>query len=99
MDKLKKLLCCLWSTPTAILIATILYLYADRNEYISLKVHGFNKKGSIGLVTNKWTGESCVFTTSFDGEDFIFDHLQSYPSCNDGNAKMKDEFYRMWLLP
>ena len=26
---------CLWSTPTAILIATILYLYADRNEYIN----------------------------------------------------------------
>jgi hypothetical protein len=82
MDKLKKLLCCLWSTPTAILIATILYLYADRNEYISLKEDKFNRPGSIGLVTNKWTGNTCVFTTSDDAEGYTLDYLDSYPTCN-----------------
>jgi len=98
MDKLKKLLCCLWSTPTAILIATIFYLYADRNEYISLKEDRFKDRGSFGLVTNKWTGNTCVFSTSVDGEGFIMDYLDSYPSCNQGEV-YQDEHYKMYHLP
>jgi len=97
MDKLKKLLCCLWSTPTAILIATILYLYADRNEYISLKENRFKDRGSFVLVTNKWTGNSCVFSTSINGEIFIYDYLDSYPSCNEGATR--DDHYDMYHLP
>jgi len=87
MDKLKKLLCCLWSTPTAILIATILYLYADRNEYTFINEKYFNRAGSFVLVTNKWTGKTCLATTSYDALFFIEQRLDSILPCEDGVVK------------
>ncbi len=71
MDKLKKILCCLWSTPTAILLATILYLYADRNEYIYLTEIDKELEyepyiGEVIQVTNKWTGETCLALTALE---------------------------------
>ena len=86
MDKLKKLLCCLWSTPTAILIATILYLYADRNEYIYLaninKVGEYEEyEGDVVQVTNKWTGNSCLAFTTFENSSIIKGKHGHYDIC------------------
>ena len=85
MDKLKKLLCCLWSTPTVILIATILYLYADRNEYIHLK--GIKSErgkydGEVIQVTNKWTGETCLALTDLYTQDYVTGLHTAYPLCD-----------------
>ena len=85
MNKLKKLLCCLWSTPTAIFIATILYLYADRNEYIYLT--NINKEDEFGdlyegeviQVTNKWTGNTCLALTTFKNSYIV--NSENYKFC------------------
>jgi len=84
MDKLKKLLCCLWSTPTAILIAAILFLYADRNEYIHFIDDGFQAGGGLVLVTNKWTGNACVISPSRTGRFYIKRALGHFIPCGDG---------------
>ena len=90
MDKLKKLLCCLWSTPTAILIATILYLYADRHEIVYLS--GENVTGGVFLVTNKWTGKTC-FTSLSDremGNDYATWNYNRFASCKVTDSYLLD---------
>ena len=88
MDKLKKLLCCLWSTPTAILIATILYLYADRNEYTLINEKKFSDIGSFVLVTNKWTGNTCIGTTSYDALFFLVNNQDKIQPCENAVEKI-----------
>ena len=87
MDKVKKLLCCLWSTPTAILIATILFLYADRHEYIYLTEIDKELEydpyiGEVIQVTNKWTGETCLALTAYTDSRELNEKHSKYGLCH-----------------
>ena len=67
---MKKIFSCLFSIPSAIIIAAIIisfhYVWINRYEFIPIGEKGFH-------VINKWTGKTCIYSISDKLTDYRLD--------------------------
>ena len=78
MSKILKLL---FSTPSAIIIASLIvsfhYVWINKYEFISYD------NGQSFTVINKWTGKLCTHPVTLESHDKLFDEGAIFLTCED----------------
>ncbi len=78
---MKNFLCCLWSTPSAIVLGSLIiafhHVWINKYEFIP---YG---NGESFTVVNKWTGKICTHPVTLESHDTLFDEGAVFLTCDE----------------